>query len=137
MLDERDLQAIAQLMDTKLDQGLTRQKTEIMQEMGRQKAEIMQEMGQQKAEMMQGLTRQKSDIMQEMGRQKAEVMHEVGALMEAYFEPKFNLLADGQKLIREKMVTVEDLERIEGRLDVLEAVVKRHSREIESLKKAQ
>lgn len=59
------------------------------------------------------------------------------AMMEAYFEPKFNLLADGQKLIQEKMVTVEDLHRIEERLDVLEIVVKRHSREIEELKKAQ
>lgn len=59
------------------------------------------------------------------------------AMMEAYFEPKFNLLADGQKLIQEKMVSVEALNRIEERLDVLEAVVKRHSREIEELKKAQ
>lgn len=59
------------------------------------------------------------------------------AMMEACFEPKFNLLADGQKLIQEKMVSVEALNRIEERLDVLEAVVKRHSREIEELKKAQ
>ncbi len=59
------------------------------------------------------------------------------ALMEAYFEPKFSLLADGQKLIREKMLPVEAWDETEERLDVLEAVVKRHSREIENLKRAQ
>ena len=59
------------------------------------------------------------------------------ALMEGYFEPKFNLLADGQKLIQEKMLPMEALDIVEDRLDVLEAVVKLHSREIKELKKAQ
>ena len=89
MLDERDLQAIAQLMDTKLAQ------------------------------------------------QKAEIMHEVGALIEADITPKFDLLADGQKLIREQMVTRDDLADLESRLDVLEAVTRRNVREIDKLKKAQ
>ena len=93
MLDERDLQAIAQLMDTKLAQ------------------------------------------------QKAEIMHEVGALMEVEVIPKFNLLADGIQLIREQMVTKEDLEKrqedIQTQLDVLKAAVRRNSVEIEKLKKAQ
>jgi len=59
------------------------------------------------------------------------------AVMEAYFDPKFNLLADQVKLIQEKLVAAGDLEERDERLDVLEAVVKRHSREIEKLKKAQ
>ena len=50
---------------------------------------------------------------------------------------RFNLLADGQKLIQEKMLPAEARDETEERLDVLEAVVKRHSREIENLKKAQ
>ena len=97
MLDERDLQAIAKLIDTTLDQKLA--------------------------------------------QQKVEIMHEVGALIEADVIPKFNLLADGQKLIREQMVTKEDLEEkwedIQTQLDVLKAVVRRNSLEIEKLKKAQ
>ena len=59
------------------------------------------------------------------------------ALMEAYFEPKFSLLADGQKLIREKMLPAEAWDETEERLDVLEVVVKRHSKEIQNLKRAQ
>ena len=64
-------------------------------------------------------------------------MHEVGALIEVDVIPRFSLLADGQKLIREKMLPAEAWDETEERLDVLEAVVKRHSREIENLKKAQ
>ncbi len=59
------------------------------------------------------------------------------AMMEAYFDPKFNLLADQIKLLQDKMITADDLVERDDRLDVLEAVVKRHSREIEELKKAQ
>lgn len=104
MLEEKDLQAIAKLMDVKL----TRQKEEIMHEVG-----------------------------VELTRQKQEIMHEVGALIEADVSPKFNLLADGQKLIREQMVTRDDLADLESRLDVLEAVTRRNVREIDKLKKAQ
>ena len=93
MLDEKDLQAIAQLIDAKLDQKLA--------------------------------------------QQKVEIMHEVGALIEVDVIPRFSLLADGQKLIREKMLPAEAWDETEERLDVLEAVVKRHSREIENLKRAQ
>ena len=93
MLDEKDLQAIAQLIDAKLDQKLA--------------------------------------------RQKVEIMHEVGALIEVDVIPRFSLLEDGQKLIREKMLPAEAWDETEERLDVLEAVVKRHSREIENLKRAQ
>ena len=119
MLDEKDLQAIAGLMDTKL----TQQKQEIIHEVGAE------------------LTRQKQEIMHEVGieltRQKQEIMHEVGALIEADITPKFDLLADGQKLIREQMVTRDDLADLESRLDVLEAVTRRNVREIDKLKKAQ
>ncbi len=58
-------------------------------------------------------------------------------MMEGYFEPKFNLLEEQIKLIQEKLIPAEALDETEARLDVLEAVVKRHSREIEKLKKAQ
>ncbi len=63
------------------------------------------------------------------------------ALMEGYFDPKFNLLADGHKLITEQMAkqeALEDLmESVEDRLDVLDSIVKLHSHEIAKLKKAQ
>ena len=92
MLDERDLQAIAQLMN-----------------------------------------QQKQEIQEEIKASESRMM----VLMESYFEPKFNLLADGQALIRETMLPAEAMNTAEDRLDVLEAAVKLHSREIEKLKKAQ
>ena len=58
-------------------------------------------------------------------------------LLEGLVDPKFGLLADGLKLVQEKMLPMEALDDAEDRLDVLEAVVKNHSREIRELKKAQ
>ncbi len=71
---------------------------------------------------------------------KEDLRHAKGemmALMEAYFEPKFDLLAEQIKLIQEKQVPMEAMEQTEDRLDVLEAVVKSHSAEIQRLKKTQ
>ena len=70
---------------------------------------------------------------EDLRQAKGEMM----ALMEAYFEPKFDLLAEQIKLIQEKQVPMEALEQAEDRLDVLEAALKSHSREIRNLKKAQ
>ena len=60
---------------------------------------------------------------EELQQAKGDMM----ALMEAYFTPKFNLLADQIKLTQEKQAPME----------VLEAVVKSHSEDIRRLKKAQ
>ena len=65
------------------------------------------------------------------------VLVESKIMQEGYFDPKFGLLGDQLKLVQEKMLPMEALDDAEDRLDVLEAVVKRHSREIEKLKKAQ
>ena len=115
MLDEKDLQAISQL--------LVQQKSEILSEMdirfAQQRGEIQGEMD----------TR--------FVQQKGEIMHEVRLLMESYFDPKFNYLVDSMELLKERAVSREEVEEISDRLDVLEAVAKVHSREIEKLKKAQ
>ena len=89
MLDEKDLQAIAALMDSKLLQ------------------------------------------------QKREIIGEVKVLMESYFDPKFNLLAEDVKSIHEKISVAEEAGKVETRVDVLESVVRIHSQEIEKLKRAQ
>lgn len=65
------------------------------------------------------------------------VLVESKIMQEGYFDPKFGLLGDQLKLVQEKMLPMEALDDAEDRLDVLEAIVKRHSREIEKLKKAQ
>ena len=115
MLDEKDLQAIAQL--------LAQQEERLMGEMDSRFAQ------------------QEERLMGEMDRrfaqQKGEIMHEVKLLMEGYFDPKFNYLADGLEMLKERCLSREELEETNDRLEVLEAVVKLHSREIEKLKKAQ
>lgn len=77
----------------------------------------------------------KSEMATEENLQQAK--SEMMALMEAYFEPKFDLLAEQIKLIQEKQVPMEALEQVEDRLDVVEAAIKSHSVEIRNLKKAQ
>ena len=56
------------------------------------------------------------------------------SMMEAWFEPRFNLLGEQIQLIQEKLTPSGALE---NRVDVVEVVVNQHSREIETLKKAQ
>lgn len=88
-------------------------------------------------ELLQGMKAEMADMKTEIRDAEKRMM----ALMEGYFDPKFNLLADGHDLIIQKMVEQEDLnelrEDVENRLDVLEAAVKLHSHEIAKLKKAQ
>ena len=97
MLDEKDLQAIAQLMDAKLE---------------KQKQEIKTELRQ-------------------------ELMQDLKVLLDTEVTTKFNLLAEGIEDIQRRMPSEDDMDIIDGRLDTLEAIVKKHSREIAELKKAQ
>ena len=107
MLDEKDLQAIAQLMDLKMSQ---------------QKQEIIGELD------------------TKLASQKKEIMGEVSALMESYFEPKFNLLADGLAAVNEKLKALPDpdlMDKMQEELDLHHQLLKLHTKEINALKKAQ
>ena len=126
MLDERDLQAIAQIMDEKISASESRMKEEIG-------ARMKEEISASESRMKEEISASESRMKEEISASESRMM----VLMESYFEPKFNLLADGQALIREKMLPAEALSAAEDRIDVLEAVVRLHSGEIEKLKKAQ
>ena len=91
---------------------------------------------------------QKKEIMEETSRmlagQKKEIMHEVVALMEVEVRPKFDLLAEKMDLMAEKFLPPEEVEDLDSRVDVLEAVTRRNvreigriSKELEELQKAQ
>lgn len=118
MLDEKDLQAIAQIM--------AQQKTEILETMDTK------------------LERQKDDILQtvdtKLAAQKKElrtdILHDMKVLLDTEVQTKFNLLAEGQEDILRRIPSEEDMEIIDSRLSTLEAMVKKHSREIAALKKA-
>ena len=99
MLEEKDLQAIAEIMDSKIGASEKR-------------------------------------MAQLMAQQRRDIMQDVKTLLDTEVQTKFNLLAEGQEEILRRMPSEDDMDIIDGRLDTLEAIARKHSREIEELKKA-
>lgn len=138
MLDEKDLLAIGQLIDQKLDVKLAQQKQDLLGEMARQKDDILGEMDRR-------LDQQKDDILGEMDRrlaqQKEEILteatHRMQVLLDAEVKPMFNLLAEDISIIREKMIPESRIEAVEDDVSVLKASVRQINRELRELKKAQ
>ena len=119
MLEEKDLQAIAQLMDSRI--------------------------GESEKRMDQRLAQQKQDIMSEtkdlLSQQKQEILDEttqrMKVLLDTEVTPKFNLLAENQSIMMEKLERLDDIEVMDTRITALEAMVKKLNRDVEKLKKAQ
>lgn len=86
------------------------------------------------AQLMQGM---EDRIDQKLAQQKKEIMQEVGVLIENEVTPRFNLLAEELGAIKERLPAPDILEQIQEELDIQHAVVKRHTKEIQALKKAQ
>lgn len=76
-----------------------------------------------------------------MDKQKAEILEQSAANMRVILEsaigPQMQLLFEKLDTMEEKMIPREAIEDHDDRLDILEAMVRQHSREIEKLKKAQ
>ena len=141
MLEQKDLQAIAKLIGDSenrlkeyVDEKVTASETRMTARMAEEIAGSEVRLKEYVDEKVTGSeTRLKGHVDEKVSTSQSHTL----ALMEAYFDPKFQALAEKIDLIEEKMVTYDDLEEIESRLDVLEAVVRRNSRDIEKLKKAQ
>nr|DAI03657.1 MAG TPA: hypothetical protein [Caudoviricetes sp.] len=86
------------------------------------------------AQLMKGM---EDRIDQKLAQQKKEIMQEVGVLIENEVTPRFNLLAEELDAIKERLPAPDILEQIQEELDIQHAVVKRHTKEIQALKKAQ
>ena len=100
MLEEKDLQAIAEMMkgmESRIDQKLEKQKQEILDESTRR----------------------------------------TKLLLDTEVTTRFNLLAEGQQTILEKLERLDDMEVMDTRITALEAMGKKLNREMEKLKKAQ
>ena len=63
-----------------------------------------------------------------------EAMQGAAALMESYFEPKFNLLFENQQTMLETLAPKSRVDELEEEASVLRSVVRQHSRDIELLK---
>ena len=80
-------------------------------------------------------------IAQLMAQQKKEILEEsaanMRAILEGYVEPKFNLLAEGQKTLLETLAPKNRVEHLEEEGALLQTVIRSLSRDVAALKKAQ
>ena len=74
-------------------------------------------------------------IAQLMERQKQEILDEttqrMKVLLDTEVTPKFNLLAENQSIMMEKLERLDDIEVMDTRITALEAMVKKLNREVE------
>ena len=87
------------------------------------------------------MAQQKQEIIDEldtrMDKKMTDFKRDTIAMMEAYFNPKFNLLAEGQKNILETLAPKNRVEQLEEEVDFLKTVIRALSRDVAELKKAQ
>lgn len=67
----------------------------------------------------------------------SESENRMKTLIDQEVTPKFNLLAENQSIILEKLEKLDELETLDIRVTTLEAAVKKLNREVQQLKKAQ
>ena len=97
MLDERDLQAIAQLIDSKLQESEQRTSQLIDSK--------LQESEQRTAQLIDSkLKESEQRTMGAIKESEQRTMQGAAALMESYFEPKFQLLAEGIQSLQETQI---------------------------------
>ena len=129
MLDERDLQAIAQLIDSKLQESEQRTVQLIDSK--------LQESEQRTAQLIDSkLKESEQRTMGAIKESEQRTMQGAATLMESYFEPKFQLLAEGIQSLQETQIPRERFENLEEEVAFLHTLVRQHSREIEKLKHA-
>lgn len=121
MLDERDLQAIAQLIDSKLQESEQRTMGAIKESEQRTTGAIKES---------------EQRTMGAIKESEQRTMQGAATLMESYFEPKFQLLAEGIQSLQETQIPRERFENLEEEVAFLHTIVRQHSREIEKLKHA-
>ena len=106
MLDERDLQAIAQLIDSKLQESEQRTVQLIDSK--------LQESEQRTAQLIDSkLKESEQRTMGAIKESEQRTMQGAATLMESYFEPKFQLLAEGIQSLQETQIPRERFENLE------------------------
>ena len=129
MLDERDLQAIAQLIDSRLQESEQRTSQLIDSK--------LQESEQRTAQLIDSkLKESEQRTMGAIKESEQRTMQGAATLMESYFEPKFQLLAEGIQSLQETQIPRERFENLEEEVAFLHTIVRQHIREIEKLKHA-
>ena len=65
-----------------------------------------------------------------------DMSRSIGVLMDAQFTPRFNLLAENQQIILDKMIPVSRVEALEDEVKFLKVVIRQMNEDIQQLKKA-
>ena len=95
--------------------------------------ELLEAIGQ----MMEAQEKRLSDMMDtKLAQQRKEIMQDVKALLDTDVQTRFNLLAEDLDILKEKLPGAEDLDAMQEQLDLHSAMLKKHTREISDLKKA-
>ena len=76
-------------------------------------------------------------IAQLIDQRISESENRMKTLIDQEVTPKFNLLAENQAIMMEKLEKLDELETLDIRVTTLEAAVKKLNREVQQLKKAQ
>ena len=97
MLDERDLQAIAQIIDSKIHESEQRMTTKIQESEQRMTTKIQESEQRMTAKIEASEQCMGAKIEESASQTLKEAMQGAAALMESYFEPKFNLLFENQQ----------------------------------------
>ena len=140
MLDERDLQAIAQLIDSKLQESEQRTvhliDSKLQESVQRTSQLIDSKLKESEQRTMGAIKESEQRTMGAIKESEQRTMQGAAALMESYFEPKFQLLAEGIQSLQETQIPRERFENLEEEVAFLHTIVRQHSREIEKLKHA-
>ena len=136
MLDERDLQAIAQLIDSKLQESEQRTAQLIDSKLKESEQRTMGAIKESEQRTMGAIKDSEQRTMGAIKESEQRTMQGAAALMESYFEPKFQLLAEGIQSLQETQIPRERFENLEEEVAFLHTIVRQHSREIEKLKHA-
>ena len=140
MLDERDLQAIAQLIDSRLQESEQRTSQLIdskLQESEQRTSQLIDSKLKESEQRTMGAIKESEQrTMGAIKESEQRTMQGAAALMESYFEPKFQLLAEGIQSLQETQIPRERFENLEEEVAFLHTIVRQHSREIEKLKHA-
>lgn len=84
----------------------------------------------------QMLAQQKQEIKTELAAQRKEIMRDVKVLLDTEVQTRFNLLAEDLDILKEKLPGSGDLESMQDQLDLQYAMLRKHTKEIADLKKA-
>ena len=75
-------------------------------------------------------------IDQKLAQQRKEIMQDMKALLDAEFQAKFNLLAEGIQDIQEKLVPRSRVDDLEEEVKFLKALYRQMNEDLQELKKA-